>query len=350
MDNGASVGTLSAMPAHTVRETFRAGTNLERQFGPPGRIRPDFCATLLERGVSYDPELAYALSIVSGWSYSDGRTLARQLKYYGLPGASVEEIAVINPAMYIVATAMLVRSACGRIAILAFRGTEPTNLISWLTDADVNLRDFAGTGAVHRGFYTNLQAVWEDVEAALEQAMSAAGCAGNDGQPARAPIERLFLTGHSLGGAMALLAAAKICRDEARDMRRAVQGIYTFGQPAVGDEQFAAHQAALFGDRLYRHEYAYDAVPRLPPQSLGKFVHFGEARVAFSSKEGWQKSAAMRRQAHLLAPTALSIFASFVGRRTRLLGTLECLLCKYSLFDDHSPARYIDTSRAALGD
>jgi hypothetical protein len=176
----------------------------------------------------------------------------------------------------------------------------------------------------------------------------AAGEATSDGLLARAPLERLFLTGHSLGGAMAVLAAAKIVRDAPPDIRRAVRGVYTFGQPAVGDAQFAAAYGALFGDRLYRHEYAKDAVPRLPPRSSGAFVHFGEARVAFGSHGGWEKAAGLRRQAQLLVPTALSIVGSFVGRRTPALGKLEYLICKYSLFDDHSPARYIEASRAAL--
>jgi hypothetical protein len=293
------------------------------------------------------------LSVIAGWSYSDGAVLARQLKYYGLPGVTVEEIAIRNPAMYIVATAFFVRSACGRVGILSFRGTEPTNIISWLTDADVNPRNFSGTGFVHRGFYANLRALWEDLSESLERAVAEQRGNGSvnghgNGGVERAPLEKLFLTGHSLGAAMAVLAAAKIFKDEAAPLADLLQGVYTFGQPAVGDAEFARHYAPRFGKRLFRHDYHFDAVPRLPPASTGEYVHFGELRVTSDTAKGWQSQPTLSAQSRFLAWTAISVFASFVGRRIPALTWLDAKVFRYSVFDDHSPTRYIDTSRAAI--
>jgi metal-dependent amidase/aminoacylase/carboxypeptidase family protein len=103
---------------------------------------------------------------------------------------------------------------------------------------------------------------------------------GDDQEHGRAPLERLYITGHSLGAAMAVLAAAKIAIDESPSLRHRLHGVYTFGQPAVGDTRFATQCKGLFGDRLYRHIYAADVVPCLPPAWDGRFVHFGEERVA----------------------------------------------------------------------
>jgi hypothetical protein len=313
----------------------------KRLFGPPPIVGDNFVDKLLDRDIAYDPELAYVCSIIAGWSYSNRTTLERRLKYYGLAKATVQEIAVLNPSMMIVSTAFFVRSACGRIAILSFRGTEPTNLISWLTDSDVSQRNFAGTGQVHEGFYENLQAVWEDVDETIDKATDRLG----DSTKA---VQKLFITGHSLGAAMAVIAAAKLSRDGSRATRKVLSGVYTFGQPAVGDAEFVAYFEPRIGDRLYRHDYAFDAVPRLPPASTGDFRHFGELRVARRAQDGWTSSHAALHQAGGLSLIALSVLSSFVGRRIQRFGPLERWLCKYSLFDDHSPKHYIDASRAAL--
>jgi hypothetical protein len=349
MINGSLNDSVSARQPHTFRASYRSEKKEVRPFGAPGPIPGNFVSAKLERRIGYDPELAYVLSVIAGWSYSDGPTLLNQLKYYGLPGATVDEIAVLNPAMYIVATGFFVRSECGKVGILAFRGTEPTNIISWLTDADVAQRNFGGSGFVHRGFYANLRSIWEDVGGALHRATQpSSGPNGENGKGARAPLEALYITGHSLGAAMAVLAAAKIFKDEAPLLSNMVRGIYTFGQPAVGDKQFASNYGKLFGDRLYRHEYGHDAVPRLPPSTTGDFEHFGAVRVSFRANEGWEEPKTTSRQTQYLVVTALSVLGSFVGRRIPKLGKVEALLCKYSIFDDHSPARYIDASRAAL--
>lgn len=47
---------------------------------------------------------------------------------------------------------------------------------------------------------------------------------------------KLFLTGHSLGGAMASLAAPDI-----KDNFGGISAFYTFGQPRVGNPQFARY-------------------------------------------------------------------------------------------------------------
>lgn len=77
----------------------------------------------------------------------------------------------------------------------------------------------------------------------------------------------LYITGHSLGGALAVLAAALIDWDDELnkmfpDMLR---GIHTYGQPMVGDATFAREHADGIGKYPFRHVYERDIVPRLEP-------------------------------------------------------------------------------------
>ena len=118
--------------------------------------------------------------------------------------------------------------------IAAFRGTQVYKpgskadfrgiLADILTDIDIILVDSQQGGSVHRGFKNALDEIWKDhdgeqgLESYLNQVKNA------DGRN-----RSLWLTGHSLGAALATLAA---------DRYGNVQGLYTFGSPRVGDGEF----------------------------------------------------------------------------------------------------------------
>lgn len=326
---------------HTKREHAEATPRAPRPFAGTSPLPPNLVDQMLAAGRGYDPRLAYALSVIAGWSYSDADTLANKLKYYELPEAVVDAVAVVNPAMLIVASAFLVRSECGRLGVLAFRGTEPANAINWLTDTDVIARPF-GKGLVHQGFYANLQALWEEISTKLDEATQAPRNR-QDGRKL-APLERLYVTGHSLGAAMAVLAAAKLAAHDDPDVRGLMHSVYTFGQPAVGNQAFVDECEASFGDRIYRHVYAYDVVPRLPPTWGDRFVHFGDEYVTWSSSKPWAKASQPTASVRWILSAVASCATSFVTRRLPLL---EHVPFPYSI-DDHSPTRYIEASRAAL--
>lgn len=143
-------------------------------------------------------------------------------------------------------------------AILAFRGTEDVPQ-DWLTDADMRRRDnpwLPAGGRIHRGFLRGYEAVAEAVETALDDL----------GQPSA-----LWLCGHSLGGALATLAAV-----DYTTRNRPVAGVLTIGQPRVGDRAFASAYAALgLSERHRRVAHIRDPVTRVPPSLLG-WAHVGE--------------------------------------------------------------------------
>ena len=100
----------------------------------------------------------------------------------------------------------------------------------------------------------------------------------------------LWITGHSLGGALATLAAARF----ALEMDKPVRGIYTFGQPRVGDREFARIFDAELKQRFFRFVNNSDIVTRIPTRELF-FSHVGSLRFfdsngdIFDDVSWWQE-------------------------------------------------------------
>ena len=143
--------------------------------------------------------------------------------------------------------------ASGRGAtIMVFAGTDPVAFANWITNFNLGAR----ARDIHRGFADAVDAVWTDVSAALTP---------------EAVARPVFAGGHSLGGALAIIAAERLLRER----KIKASGVYTFGAPRVGSQAFAAsYNARGLGDRSYRLVHGLDIVPTLPPSALG-FRHAG---------------------------------------------------------------------------
>jgi len=88
----------------------------------------------------------------------------------------------------------------------------------------------------------------------------------------------IYFAGHSLGGALAVLAAAS-----AIDQNISVAGLYTFGQPRVGNAQFEEHYFPQLENRYYRFTNGQDIVPLLPLYFMG-YRHWGTMSYHFSAE------------------------------------------------------------------
>ena len=163
--------------------------------------------------------------------------------------------------------------------VVAFRGTEsPTSLDGLkdilLTDA-MNLlvvpegrlgHDLAAAGVgarFHKGFVDAIADIWPPLSAAIEAEMK--------------KMDRpLWLTGHSLGGALALLAAWLLKRKFI-----AVEEVCTFGAPMIGNRTACDAFNREFAGKIHRWVNGRDPVPKLPTMSLvaNEFVHVDRERL-----------------------------------------------------------------------
>jgi triacylglycerol lipase len=136
--------------------------------------------------------------------------------------------------------------------IVAFAGTDPAAFANWITNFNLGER----AREIHRGFDGAIHVVWKDVCKVLT---------------ARDPARPLFIAGHSLGGALAFIAAERL----QRECGIKATGVYTFGAPRVGSSAFVrAYNAGGLGEHTYRLVHGLDIVPSLPPSQLG-FRHVG---------------------------------------------------------------------------
>ncbi|XXX72134.1 lipase family protein [Sorangium sp. So ce134] len=274
------------------------------------------------------------------------------LRRSGFDARYCRHIRVANDAMFVVANAFFVRSACGRMGILCFRGTEPANIISWLTDASASGVPWRNIGQLHGGFHRNADAAFRDILEHLREAMRAAPAdargAASRGDPGAAPganalagLEALYITGHSLGGAMAVVTAAMMFEDETcQDLRGVLRGIYTFGQPMICDPALASHWQRQFGSIVFRHVFSDDIVPRLPPRTMGEFAHLGHEYVDQNGTWVLEGPHSSRQACSALASNLIGLTA-WLLRQFKVTQDIELPFS----WEEHSPMHYIATSR-----
>jgi hypothetical protein len=148
------------------------------------------------------------------------------------------------------------------LMVIAFGGTDALVWESIWTDIDFVP---ARGSDIHGGFQAAFDAVVPTIDEALLK------------RP-----KHLFITGHSLGGAIAVLAAMRALKGRAEP-----EAVYTFGMPRVGGRTFASeYNDSKLGQKTYRLVHALDVVPRVPPKlgffHVGRMLHC-DSRAKFSS-------------------------------------------------------------------
>lgn len=178
-------------------------------------------------------------ALLAYWDRAEARTR------FGAAGLTAELVENGETQAYVASTADAV--------LVAFRGTESDWFGDLFDDARFGLVRWTD-GFVHQGFRDALDRVWTPLAAALAPLTAS---------------RTVWFTGHSLGGALATLAAARV-PDTA--------GVCTFGSPRVGDRRFAAAFDDRFGARSLRYVNDTDVVPHVPPGVPPIYTHVGDLR------------------------------------------------------------------------
>lgn len=134
------------------------------------------------------------------------------------------------------------------VAVVAFQGTD--DLSEWIVNLD-SLSYYTPHGDMHEGYHRAYQHLKPQVLKLLEESQA----------------RKIWITGHSLGGALALICAYDLITEE----KIQPHGLMTFGQPMVADKYLAHHMDHLLLGRYVHFVNEQDIVPRLPPG----FAHSG---------------------------------------------------------------------------
>ena len=146
--------------------------------------------------------------------------------------------------------------------IIVFRGTLPypagsgdqgaqqLAIQDWLNDADYASDTDPDLGTVHRGFRDAFYNLWPGMLKQIK-VWQAAGKLG--------PQVKVYVTGHSKGGALAMLGALKLKADKLLP----VTEVDSFGAPRAGGADFAARYGAAAIPHN-RYENDGDVVPHVP--------------------------------------------------------------------------------------
>jgi hypothetical protein len=134
-------------------------------------------------------------------------------------------------------------------AYLIFRGTQ--TLRNWMLDLDVR----ECVPGLHRGF----SMAWQRLETQVRQWL--------EGLPS--PPSQLSCSGHSLGGAMAVVAADRLSH------QYKIHQVVTFGSPRLAKPQFAENYTKSgLAAKTTRYIHETDLIPRLVPSSM--YMHLGQ--------------------------------------------------------------------------
>lgn len=304
---------------------------------------------------NYDPHIAWWLAQCSQLSYENKITVATELRAANFnhviffDAGGTQAFLAKHPGV----------KGKGKFAVLAFRGTEQDS-IDILTDVNFVRRLFPNENLLekptqeaeakqkeqkkveklyaHGGFLQGIQNVWGSaLRKEIKHLYPKAVWQGTPGiSEALCDLEpgvSLYFTGHSLGGALATLAAYKAIAYQASVE---VTALYTFGSPRTVQRPLAEAINKELSGKLYRVVNSIDVIPRLPPR-IPVFLDFHHINTLIYFTQNHEQHSSSKLNI-LLTDIGILAFA--------LLEVVVCLLAfkKYipRTIKKHTIAEYIE--------
>jgi len=160
-------------------------------------------------------------------------------------------------------------------ALVGFRGTEPGQIKDWITDFRFFKTSYKDH-KIHGGFLGSLKSLLDVPRVHTSYLEKKAFDDGSlvpetfaEKIKEIAADRPLFITGHSLGGALSSVAALYFKLEYGLD----THAIYTFGQPKIGGSELIEFFKSSICSNVFIHVNDEDVVPKVPLRMM-KFVHF----------------------------------------------------------------------------
>ncbi len=217
--------------------------------------------------------------------------------------------------------------------IVTFRGSELNNisaLHNFNSNMDIKPVTCDQGGRVHQGFFKALNKVWEKpigVKSFLDQLLE------------ENPQRNLWFTGHSLGGALAGIAFSLYPKSF---------GLYTFGSPRFGDEEFVTDLTKRPVWRIVNYD---DPIPLLPPdlpkikfnfKHSGSLIYLRDDGKVIINKEEFD----LTNQTRIAKKTILGQFRRFgrISRKFKKLKRHSSIFSRINIFRKNTKVAYSQIS------
>jgi predicted lipase len=162
--------------------------------------------------------------------------------------------------------------------VVAFRGSQ--TLRDWFdTDFDISFKRYH-RAMIHKGFYKALKSVYHGILPYLDQQIKIG--------------KAIYITGHSLGGALAAVLAFRLKRDYPDHVKQLK--LYTFGSPYVGNKRFAKefNEMESYDITIIRDPISYNECPI--PSTMRSFGYKKTPRQIFLPRKGDHSKELYKRQ------------------------------------------------------
>lgn len=246
---------------------FTVFSQAETNFSYTIKTSVDFCS----ESNSFANNNAYWMSVISALSYEKPnkiKQLRKQFPDYSFKYLKSKVPGKLSNNFIGTDTQLLILKSENNL-ILSFRGTEIDSFENLQTDLSFKKERWGYYfGSVHAGFLAAFKSIWPKLLKELERMESG-------------PNMNLWITGHSLGGALAQLASLQIMdlKTMGRLKNIKARALYTFGSPRVGDQEHAEKVNAfhkIFKVGVYRIRNHLDLVSMLPTSwniPFGNYAH-----------------------------------------------------------------------------
>ncbi len=238
---------------------------------------------------AYSDRMAWILASMADLAYDrfEDNDTARKLLTAKLEGGGFELIRTFN-SKETDTQAFLTKNREG-YAVLAFRGTEITKREDVLIDAKA-MRVSVLEGRVHSGFRLAYESVAKEIEESVLKLEDIP----------------LYITGHSLGAALATVATQTL--EHNPRIREIIAACYTFGSPRVGNSQYDIE----FKSPIYRIVNTTDVVTVIPLLAMG-YVHIGDVRFLGRKDGEFRRGIPALGRSYLFLLTMFKFFGPIVG-------------------------------------